>query len=125
MLLLDARLKSGPNAAREARAQIAGLGSDLSAHTIDDAILMVSELVTNAYRHAGVPEGAPIDLRVSLDGGTIRIEVGDRGTTSRPAIGPDRAEGGWGLKIVAQIANRWGTESGASGTIVWLELDSV
>jgi len=125
VLLIETRLKSGPNAARQARAEIARLEHDLSRQAIDDAILMVSELVTNAYRHAGIPEGDPIELRVSLDSGTVRIEVADRGTTSRPEIGPARVEGGWGLKIVQQIANRWGTESGESGTIVWLELDSV
>jgi len=86
---------------------------------------MVSELVTNSYRHAGIPEGAPIQLRVSLDHGTVRIEVADGGTAARPSIRSDRVEGGWGLKIVEQIASRWGTESGPSGTIVWLELDSV
>ena len=125
MLLLDTRLKSGPNAAREARAHIASLEGELSRGVIQDATLMVSELVTNAFRHAGVPEGDPIVLRVSQESGTVRIEVTDRGTSSRPAIAVARAEGGWGLQIVEQIASRWGTETDRSGTIVWLELDSL
>jgi len=125
VLLLDTRLESGPNAAREARASIARLEGRLNPQAVQDAILMVSELVTNSYRHSGIPEGAPIELRVSVEGRKLRIEVADGGTAARPSIRTDRVEGGWGLKIVEQIASRWGTETGPSGTIVWLELDSV
>jgi len=125
VLLLDERLPCGPYAARRARERIATLEPRLPQNTLEDVTLLVSELVTNAYRHAGLSDGEPIELRVSRDGSTVRIEVLDPGNTSRPRIRENAVEGGWGLRIVEQLAARWGTESDPKGTRVWLELESV
>jgi anti-sigma regulatory factor (Ser/Thr protein kinase) len=86
------------------------------------AELLVSELVTNALRHAR----PPLELRVQpLDRTGLRIEVLD-GTGDRlPVLGmsqPD-ADGGRGIEIVAALASRWGSAPGAPGKIVWAELD--
>ncbi|MFG2123150.1 sodium/proline symporter PutP [Streptomyces sp. NPDC048710] len=79
--------------------------------------LIVSELVTNAIRHAS----GPISLRLILDRGLI-CEVSDASSTS-PRMRHARTtdEGGRGLLIVAQLARRWGTRYTATGKIIWTE----
>jgi anti-sigma regulatory factor (Ser/Thr protein kinase) len=86
---------------------------------IERVLLLTSELVTNAYRHAGS------DTRVSIrsDGECIRVEVRDAGTGDveiRP-LDVNRTDGR-GLHIVDALADRWGHHSGRDGTVVWFEL---
>ncbi|MEU9014951.1 SpoIIE family protein phosphatase [Streptomyces sp. NPDC048479] len=79
--------------------------------------LVVSELVTNAIRHA---EG-PLRLRLIRDR-TLLCEVADTGHTSphlRHSAEDD--EGGRGLFIVAQLVHRWGTRYTESGKTIWTE----
>ncbi|MYS93240.1 MULTISPECIES: SpoIIE family protein phosphatase [Streptomyces] len=79
--------------------------------------LVVSELVTNAIRHAG----PPIQLRLIHDN-TLICEVSDGGNTAphlRRARGYD--EGGRGLLLVAQLTARWGTRQGPTGKTIWAE----
>lgn len=81
--------------------------------------LVVSELVTNAVRHA---EG-PLQLRLLRDR-TLICEVADTAHTSphlRHAAVDD--EGGRGLFIVAQLVHRWGTRYTVSGKTIWTEQD--
>nr|WP_307628542.1 ATP-binding SpoIIE family protein phosphatase [Streptomyces turgidiscabies] len=79
--------------------------------------LVVSELVTNAIRHAE----APIRLRLILNRSLI-CEVAD-GSSGAPH--PRRArifdEGGRGLLLVAQLTDRWGTRQTPTGKIIWAE----
>ncbi|WP_149182529.1 sodium/proline symporter PutP [Streptomyces sp. TRM49041] len=79
--------------------------------------LIVSELVTNAIRHAT----GPICLRVIRDRALI-CEVSDASSTS-PRLRHARTtdEGGRGLLIVAQLARRWGTRYTRTGKIIWTE----
>ncbi|MER8005887.1 sodium/proline symporter PutP [Streptomyces sp. NPDC094149] len=79
--------------------------------------LIVSELVTNAIRHAT----GPVSLRLVRDRGLI-CEVSDASSTS-PRLRHARTtdEGGRGLLIVAQLAQRWGTRYTATGKIIWTE----
>ncbi|MER6029525.1 sodium/proline symporter PutP [Streptomyces sp. NPDC001851] len=79
--------------------------------------LIVSELVTNAIRHAA----GPVCLRLIRDRALI-CEVSDASSTS-PRLRHARTtdEGGRGLLIVAQLAHRWGTRYTASGKIIWTE----
>jgi anti-sigma regulatory factor (Ser/Thr protein kinase) len=79
--------------------------------------LIVSELVTNAIRHAA----GPIHVRLIRDQSLI-CEVSDTGYTSphlRHAANDD--EGGRGLFIVAQITEQWGTRYTPSGKTIWAE----
>ncbi|MFF8594656.1 SpoIIE family protein phosphatase [Streptomyces sp. NPDC015220] len=79
--------------------------------------LILSELVTNAIRY-GSP---PIRVRVLRDRALI-CEVFDSGSTSphlRYATATD--EGGRGLFLVAQLAERWGTRYTRSGKVIWAE----
>ncbi|MFE0508976.1 SpoIIE family protein phosphatase [Streptomyces sp. NPDC058964] len=79
--------------------------------------LILSELVTNAIRHAG----GPIQVRLIRDRSLI-CEVSDGSSTSphlRRAATTD--EGGRGLFLVAQFAERWGTRYTADGKVIWTE----
>ncbi|NUK15283.1 SpoIIE family protein phosphatase [Streptomyces lunaelactis] len=79
--------------------------------------LVVSELVTNAVRHAD----GPLHLRLIRDR-TLLCEVADAGHTSphlRHSAEDD--EGGRGLFIVAQLVHRWGTRYTQSGKTIWTE----
>ncbi|MER6978026.1 SpoIIE family protein phosphatase [Streptomyces carpinensis] len=79
--------------------------------------LIVSELLTNAIRHAF----GPIGLRL-IHERTLICEVSDASNTSprlRRALGTD--EGGRGLFLVAQVALRWGTRYTNSGKTIWAE----
>lgn len=86
--------------------------------------LLVSELVTNAVRHAGAT--APVELDVGIGRERIRIEVHDGGGGFRRATPRPRdageGYGGYGLFLVERLASRWGVDTGA-GTRVWFELD--
>ena len=86
---------------------------------IELVLLLTSELVTNAYRHAGT------ETRVSvrLDHDCTRVEVRDvgRGEPELRPIDTDRVDGR-GLLIVDALADRWGYHSNAGGTAVWFEL---
>lgn len=79
--------------------------------------LVLSELVTNAIRHGS----APITVRLLLDR-TLTCEVSDGSSTSphlRHAATTD--EGGRGLFLVAQVAERWGTRYTGAGKVIWAE----
>ncbi|MFG2604608.1 SpoIIE family protein phosphatase [Streptomyces sp. NPDC048514] len=94
----------------------------LSAWGLDEAAfpteLMVSELVTNAIRY-GRP---PIRLRLIHQGKTLISEVYDSsGTTPHMRRARTFDEGGRGLLLVAQLAERWGTRHDRVGKTVWAE----
>ncbi|MGW0499034.1 SpoIIE family protein phosphatase [Streptomyces sp. NPDC003007] len=79
--------------------------------------LIVSELVTNALRYGG----APIELRLIRDA-TLICEVSD-GSSTAPHLRRARVfdEGGRGLLLVAQLAERWGTRQTPTGKTIWTE----
>lgn len=91
-----------------------------------DLELLVSELVTNSVRHAGLPTSGPISMHVAIQAGYLRIEVSDpgKGFTVPSAVKPgDVAESGWGLKLVDRLADGWGmARTDAGVTIVWFEM---
>ncbi len=80
--------------------------------------LVLSELITNAIRHAA----PPIRVRLLRDRSLI-CEVRDGSATSpHLRYATDTDEGGRGLFLVAQLAERWGTRYPASGKVIWAEL---
>jgi anti-sigma regulatory factor (Ser/Thr protein kinase) len=85
----------------------------------DTACLLVSELLTNAVRHACPPLG----LRLRQAGGELSVEVCD-GSPLLPQArmaGADE-ESGRGLLLVDQLATAWGTLPTAEGKAVWFSL---
>jgi PAS domain S-box-containing protein len=96
------------------------------ADIIDDAVVLTSELVTNAVVHAGTSADV---LCLRCDDG-VRIEVADRypereiplQATAINMGSPDR-EGGRGLQLCAALAGRWGVEYTPTHKQVWFQLD--
>ena len=95
----------------------------LEGETLETVKLLVSELVTNSVRHAGLPASAEIGLRVFAAEKLVRVEVTDAGPGFDPANRPEPSEaGGWGLRLVDAMADRWGVEV-VPVVRVWFELD--
>lgn len=93
--------------------------ADLPESTLDDARLLVSELVANAVEHA-VGDGE-VGVRVALAEGRLRVEVTDSGPGFVYTPRGDDTDRGWGLHFTNLVASRWGIDE--HPTVVWFELD--
>jgi anti-sigma regulatory factor (Ser/Thr protein kinase) len=86
---------------------------------LQSALVLVSELVTNAVLHTG----GPAELRILvIEPDAVRVEVADHARDiprSPPTAG---AHGGFGLRIVAALADEWGCTPLPHGKVVWFEL---
>lgn len=78
----------------------------------EDAERIVAEFTANAVIH-GHAAGRDFELRMTLVGGVLRIEVSDARRERRPALQPPahQAEGGYGLRIVDAVAADWGSRT--------------
>lgn len=107
--------------ARDARHFLAGI---LDGHpATSDAIVCLSELVTNAVLHsASAGPGGTYRLRAVLGPQTVHVEVEDDGGPWQPASHPD-SQGGRGLAIVSTLAHEWGiTADREASRTVWFEI---
>ncbi len=114
-------LERAPDSPAEARRALADVSDHLSPRRLEDARLLVSELVTNSVKYGD--EGA-LRLQIESKGPRkLRVEVIDQGggftpeTRDRPVSEP----GGWGLHLVEALTDRWGVYEGS--THVWFEID--
>lgn len=122
MRVLSLQLPVDTGSVPAARGSLDALRGRLSESALDDARLMVSELVTNSLRHAG-RSNRIIELLADIEGSTLKVQVRDQGKGFRPQPRTldASADSGWGLFLVAELADRWGaTADGA--TCVWFEL---
>lgn len=82
--------------------------------------LAAGELFTNAVRYGK----GPIELVIAVLTDRLRVEVHDRGG-GRPAVRPVRESGpdvgGWGLRVVDKLVDRWGADVTDHRTVVWFE----
>ena len=94
------------------------------ASAVTDAALVISELLSNALRHARPLPGAGIRVAWELDPDSVRVSVSDGGGPTRPEPGQltPTTTGGRGLRIVARLSRRWGTLCDDEGTTVWAEV---
>jgi anti-sigma regulatory factor (Ser/Thr protein kinase) len=121
---LGVRLDCGPAAAGTARRAVVAADGSLPTSVREDLLLLVTELVTNAVRHAGAGPDGTVGLTVRMAPGHVHVEVADCGSGFRrgvPTPNEDDA-GGWGLYLVDRIADDWGVVTADSGTRVWFEL---
>jgi anti-sigma regulatory factor (Ser/Thr protein kinase) len=100
------------------------LGAGMCASAVTDAALVISELMSNALRHAAPLPGSSIRVSWHLDAGSVQVSVSDGGAPTRPELGQPTQfhTGGRGLRIVQRLSRRWGTLSDAEGTTVWAEV---
>jgi anti-sigma regulatory factor (Ser/Thr protein kinase) len=114
------RLSPHPTSARAAREFVAktlvGWGR---VNQVEAAVLLTSELVTNAIIHARTR--VVVTLRVVGD--SVRIAVVDESTERPyPRPQPDQLGGGRGLMLVEALADSWGVSAEGGGKSVWFEL---
>ena len=94
---------------------------DVAPQSIDDACLLVSELVTNAFMHGG---GSPA-VRASLDGDELFLSVSDESSARSPCrdrSAPRTKPGGLGLMIVDRLTSAWGVDTVSGGKVVWARM---
>jgi len=115
-----ADLKSGMDSPAQARAVVAACTERLGLQGIrDDVTLVVSEMVTNAVRHAG----PPVALEIQAERDTVLIAVDD-GTAERPLprVADHDAEGGRGLLLLDLLCAEHGVRPDPPGKTVWAAL---
>jgi anti-sigma regulatory factor (Ser/Thr protein kinase) len=124
---LRAPLSADPREVAAARHQMAAhlQAQGINGEVADSAVLLVSELVTNAILH-GEP---PVELRVDTPQDHVHIEVhdGDREALvllPRAAPLPHDRMGGRGLRLVQSLSSRWGLDEDDRGKCVWFEIDT-
>jgi serine phosphatase RsbU (regulator of sigma subunit) len=119
------RLPATPAAAAEGRGAVDELIGAVPDPMLESIRLLVSELVTNAVRHARIGPDDTIELRAAVMPGSLRVEVRDRGPgfEARPSPPTSERESGWGLVLVDRMSDRWGVERGDAGSCVWFEVD--
>jgi anti-sigma regulatory factor (Ser/Thr protein kinase) len=92
----------------------------------DVAILLVSEMVTNSLLHGGSGSGPEeaVTVTVVAWAAGVRVEVTGRKANGVPVLRrlDDEAEGSRGLRLVEELAVRWGYERGGSQATTWFEL---
>jgi anti-sigma regulatory factor (Ser/Thr protein kinase) len=105
-----ARIPCGSGAPAEARRWATWLADAVDAETDEAIMVVVSELVTNAVRHAGLPPGAPIEVWGEVHPDRVTLTVRDRGAglppIAPPSLPPPDATGSRGLYLVARLATR-------------------
>ena len=111
-------LDAGAIAPRQVRVEIARLLAGCERSIAEQAVLLTSEIVTNAVMHGA----NPLVLDATVDGNVVHVSVYDRDDrlpVRSPGAGPN---GGYGLQIVEDLADTWGVEQGQPGKTVWFEL---
>jgi anti-sigma regulatory factor (Ser/Thr protein kinase) len=106
-----------------ARRAVERYDANLPRDVLDTLRLLVSEIVTNAVRHAHMHEGGRVRLSVERCAGRVRVEIADSGRGFDPPAEPEPREtgGGFGLYLVRRTAARWGVARNEL-TRVWFEL---
>jgi anti-sigma regulatory factor (Ser/Thr protein kinase) len=105
------------------------LAADLNAAgifagAVGDAVLVVSELLSNAIKHARPLPGSNVQVAWALDDDAVEVAVSDGGSATRPmpAQATVSSLGGRGLNIVEYLARTWGVRSDDEGLTVWAVL---
>ena len=97
---------------------------EVSETVIDEAEIVISELVANAIRHAQpLPDGM-IHVNWAVSDGVVEISVTDGGGPTTPAPAPTSpwSANGRGLRIVRSLAHEWGVKDDVGSCTVWVSL---
>jgi anti-sigma regulatory factor (Ser/Thr protein kinase) len=115
----------GVEAPRHARRVTSSHLRDIDGGVASDAGLIISELVTNSVRHAGVGADGLVTVDLILLDAHLRITVTDPGCDLEPQLMPRNPTGlgGHGLRLVEELSAAWGVGRDAVGaTQVWCDL---
>lgn len=94
------------------------LGGEVGEDELDLVLLAISELATNAVRHAR----STFEVRLGHDGACVRFEIDDDDATVPSPRRPEPTDvSGRGLLLVGTIADAWGIEPRPPGKTVWFE----
>ena len=90
-----------------------------------DAVLLTSELVTNAIAHTASGRGGKVIVTVYRGDTGVRVDVLDDGSDQAPVVHPvgEARESGFGLGLVDLMADRWGHCGGRRSRVVWFMLE--
>lgn len=117
------RLPARPTAVAQARHAVRDTCRHLPETTVSDATLLVSELVTNAVRHAG----GMITVVIDCEPHRVAIAVGDHSPAQPVVCDPYPSDPhGRGMRLVDSVAAQWGCNpsSDGEGKTVWFSLPS-
>ncbi|WP_329791469.1 ATP-binding protein [Lentzea sp. DG1S-22] len=121
-VLVERELLDGSLSVAEDRRRLRDALSGVNEDRVEDALLIMTELVENAYHHADGPRRLCVHL--VRERGAIRIEVEDASPTRLPVLGrhghPD--SDGAGLLIVNRLASHWGCRRRNAAKTVWAEV---
>jgi anti-sigma regulatory factor (Ser/Thr protein kinase) len=119
-------LPYAPASVAVARQRLAAdlIAAGIFAGAIGDAVLVVSELLSNAIRHARPLPGASVQVAWALDDDAVEVAVSDGGAVTRPTLAQATVSslGGRGLSVVEYLARAWGVRSDDRGLTVWAVL---
>ena len=104
-----------PDQIRHVRSEVGDYLTHCAAR--EDAVLVVSELATNAVRHTA---SAVFTVRAERHGTWVLVEVGDAGGPWVPAQPDGRPHG---LDVIAALAHVWGTRTSSAGRVAWARID--
>jgi anti-sigma regulatory factor (Ser/Thr protein kinase) len=121
--MMEVTLAGGRDAPARARTALYGLDGSLE-DLRQPVRLLITELVTNAVKHAGAGPDRTVQVRLECSSERVRAVVTDEGPGFEPRAGLriDPLEDGFGLALVDQLADRWGVHVDR-GARVWFEID--
>jgi anti-sigma regulatory factor (Ser/Thr protein kinase) len=118
-----------PHERSSVRAARHALAAELAANGIgtpmrDDAVLVLSELVSNAIKHAAPLPSGHISVCWYIRQDRLHLEITDGGGQTRPqaAVAAVSSLGGRGLDIVRTICSAWGVTEHGNAVTVWADL---
>jgi anti-sigma regulatory factor (Ser/Thr protein kinase) len=121
------RISLAPNdsAPTRARRALEEIGGDLDEGVRERSSVVISELVTNCIKHAGLSELEQIEVEIAVRPDLVRVGVTDPGdgfeiVAQRP--GEEDGSGGWGLWLIERMTDRWGVDF-SHNTNIWAEID--